>query len=141
MMLEVTDTENIMFLILVTTQSNPSTISLPLPGHITCHAPSLCIFYPSHHYLLFAVQSDPWMAAFKSPTGKGFPMLSTAACGDGQTFTVTTSCAPSRPASMPSTSRRTRSASTPTTTREWRHQVRQVSVWQLPLTLGEFTEC
>lgn len=77
----------------------------PLPGHIMCHPPPspLCIFHPSHHHLLFAVQSDHWMAACRSPTGRGFPTLSTAACGDGRTFTATTSCAPSRPASMPST--------------------------------------
>lgn len=77
----------------------------PLPGHIMCHPPPspLCIFHPSHHHLLFAVQSDHWMAACRSPTGRGFPTLSTAACGDGRTFTATTSCVPSRPASMPST--------------------------------------
>lgn len=54
-------------------------------------------------HLLFAVQSDHWTAACRSPTGRGFLMLSTVACGDGRTYTATTSCAPSRPVSMPST--------------------------------------
>lgn len=99
-------------------------ISLPYPT-ILCVTPSpLCILHPSHHHLLFAVQSDHWMAACRSPTGRGFLMLSTAACGDGLTFTAITSCEPSRPVSMPSTSKRMRSASTPTTTRGWRPQVR-----------------
>lgn len=33
---------------------------------------SLFIFHPSHHHLLFAVQSDHWTAACRSPTGRGF---------------------------------------------------------------------
>lgn len=109
------------------TQSNPSPFfpSLTWPFPLS----PLWFSYPSHFHLLFAVQSDPWTAACRSPTGRAFPMLSTAACGGGRTSTATTSCAPSRPVSMPSTSRRMRSASTPTTTRGWRPQVR----WRLSL--------
>lgn len=118
-MLEVTDIKNIFV-------SFPPLNPIHLPYHIMCHPLPLCISYLSHLHLLFAVQSDPWMAVCRSPTGRGFPMLSTAACGDGRTFTATMSCAPSRPVSMPSTSRRTRSASTPTTTRGWRPQVRRL---------------
>lgn len=123
-MLEVSYTENIF----VSRSHHHSilsiSISLPYPT-ILCVTPSpLCILHPSHHHLLFAVQSDHWMAACRSPTGRGFPMLSTAACGDGLTFTAIMSCEPSRPVSMPSTSKRMRSASTPTTTRGWRPQVR-----------------
>lgn len=119
--LEVTVAENILFLV------NPSPLPL-LPGHIMYHSSSSTspVFCPSHHHLLFAVQSDPWTAVSRSPTGRAFPMLSTAVCGDGQTFTATTSCVPLRPVSMPFTSRRTKSASTLTTTRGWRPQVSQI---------------
>lgn len=103
-MLEVTDIENIF----VSHSHHRSilsiSISLPYLAILCVIPPSpLCIFHPSHHHLLFGVQPDHWMAVCRSPTGRGFPMLSTAVCGDGQTSIATTSCVPSRPVSMPST--------------------------------------
>ena len=52
-------------------------------------------------YCLFP--AGPWMAGCRCPTGRGSPMSSTAACGDGLTFTATMSCGPWSCVSSPST--------------------------------------
>lgn len=117
-MLKATDFENVFF----SRCCCQFPLLSPLPYLLTFCSSSRLTAPP-----LSAVHSDPWTAACRSPTGRGFPMLSTAACGGGRTSTATTSCAPSRPVSMPSTSRRTRSASTPTTIRGWRPQVSALS--------------
>ena len=53
--------------------------------------------------LLPSILAGPWMAGCRCPTGRGSPMSSTAACGDGPTCTATTSCGPWSCVSSPST--------------------------------------
>lgn len=120
-------------------------LSPPCPSKLCAH--HIFVFY---YRAVSVVQSDPWMAACRYPRGRGFPMLSTADCGDGQIFTAIMSCALLRHVSMPFISRRTKSASTPTITRGWRPQVRLIksicgkdrnleSSWKLICCLSLYT--
>lgn len=57
---------------------------------------SLSLFAPP-------LPTGPWMADCRCLIGKGSPMSSTAACGDGPTCTATMSCGPWSCVSSPST--------------------------------------